>query len=121
VLYISETTPGVPDERVLKQATAERHALLINDKDFPMLVFLQRMTSTSIVLMRMPRARSRAKGEQLLDMVARYGTRLRGGHDRDSAARNPPPAASTCATAAGGEVTLPRRSPTVKEGAAPAS
>jgi len=42
-----------------------------------MLVFLQRMTSTSIVLMRMPRARSRAKGEQLLDMVARYGTRLR--------------------------------------------
>lgn len=77
VVYISETTPGVRDERVLQLATSERRVLLTNDKDFAMLAFLQRMTSTGIVLMRMPRARSHAKGQHLLDVVARYGARLR--------------------------------------------
>jgi predicted nuclease of predicted toxin-antitoxin system len=77
VLYISETAPGVPDERVLQQAAAERRVLLTNDKDFAMLAFLQRMTSAGIVLMRMPHARARAKGEHLLDLAARYGARLR--------------------------------------------
>ena len=60
VLYISETAPGVRDERVLQQATAERCVLLTNDKDFATLAFLQRLASAGIVLMRMPRARSHA-------------------------------------------------------------
>jgi predicted nuclease of predicted toxin-antitoxin system len=77
VLYISDTAPGVRDERVLRQATTERRVLLTNDKDFAMLAFLQRMTSAGIVLMRMPHARSRTKAQHLLDVVARYGTRLR--------------------------------------------
>jgi hypothetical protein len=76
VLYISETVPGVPDERVLQQAAAQRRVMLTNAKDFGMLAFLQRMTSAGIVLMRMPRARSRAKAQHLLDVVARYATRL---------------------------------------------
>jgi predicted nuclease of predicted toxin-antitoxin system len=77
VLSISETTPGARDEHVLQQATAERRVLVTNDKDFAMLAFLQRLASAGIVLLRMPRTRSRAKGEQLLTAVAHYGTRLR--------------------------------------------
>jgi len=77
VLHISETAPGVRDERVLQQARAERRVLLTNDKDFAALTFLQRLASTGIVLLRMPRARSRVKGDNLLEAVARYGAGLR--------------------------------------------
>src|SRR5215470_9998419 len=121
VLYISETTPGVPDERVLQaghcrtaRAADQRQGL--PDARVPAAHDLHQYRAHADAARPLPRQRRTA---------ARHGGPLRyplaGGHDRDSAVRNPPPAACTCATAAGGEVTLPRRSPTVKEGAAPAS
>lgn len=50
--------------------------LLTNDKDFAVLAFLQRASSIGIVLLRMPKLSSVAKGERVSQVIAELGGQL---------------------------------------------
>jgi predicted nuclease of predicted toxin-antitoxin system len=53
VLSVAESTPGMPDDRVLSRANDARSVLLTADKDFGELVFRQRRLHAGVVLLRL--------------------------------------------------------------------
>ena len=73
---VGEERPRCPDRIVLEWAREEHRVLLTNDKDFAVLAFLQRAASIGIVLLRMPRLSSLAKGERLSHVIAELGEQL---------------------------------------------
>lgn len=73
---IAEERPRCPDRIVLELARAERRVLVTNDKDFAVLTFLRRATATGIVLLRMPRLSSAAKGERVSSVLDKLGERV---------------------------------------------
>jgi predicted nuclease of predicted toxin-antitoxin system len=74
---IGDTRPGADDSYVLGRATRLRRILLTNDKDFAELAFLQRRASAGIVLLRLPRLRSRGKAERLIEVIGSEAKNLR--------------------------------------------
>jgi predicted nuclease of predicted toxin-antitoxin system len=76
VLSITETRPGTVDSAVLRIAAREHRVLVTNDKDFAALAFLQRRASGGIVLLRMPRWRSRRKAARLAEVIQAEGPSL---------------------------------------------
>jgi predicted nuclease of predicted toxin-antitoxin system len=51
---ITETQPGLPDERVLQKAHAIKAVLLTQDKDFGTLIFQQKRLTHGVLLIRLP-------------------------------------------------------------------
>ncbi len=77
VLEASTETHGAPDPAVLERSVAEGRILITNDKDFAELVFLQRKATAGVILVRLPRLRTRLKTERVLEVVGQQGERLR--------------------------------------------
>lgn len=53
VLYVAETTPGEPDEPLLRRASEEDRVLVTDDKDFGDLVVHRRLASAGVLLLRL--------------------------------------------------------------------
>ncbi|HEY8020112.1 MAG TPA: DUF5615 family PIN-like protein [Thermoanaerobaculia bacterium] len=69
---------GTPDEEVLRSALQEDCILLTNDKDFAELTFLQRRASAGIILLHLPRLRTREKALEVVKVVDDLGDSLVG-------------------------------------------
>jgi predicted nuclease of predicted toxin-antitoxin system len=69
---------GIRDNEVLTRSVLENRVLLTNDKDFAELAFLQRSASVGIVLIRLPRYRSKEKASRVAEVVETHGSRLEG-------------------------------------------
>lgn len=52
IFSVSELSPSIPDEQVLKLANKHKAILITADKDFGELVFRQKLAATGVVLVR---------------------------------------------------------------------
>ncbi|MBC8183333.1 DUF5615 family PIN-like protein [candidate division KSB1 bacterium] len=78
VLYVSEFAKSSPDDELLEKANQEYRILLTNDKDFGELVFLQRKSSSGVILMRFTNDDSSNKVKHISHLVTNYRDKLEG-------------------------------------------
>jgi predicted nuclease of predicted toxin-antitoxin system len=78
VTYIAETTPGVDDETVLRQALTEERILLTEDRDFSALIFRDAQQTHGIVLIRIQPSERTQKKIRILALVNDHGKQLPG-------------------------------------------
>jgi len=78
VEWVREVQPKASDTAVIARAQREQRILLTNDKDFAQLVYLQRLTTSGVVLLRLPALRSQQKARRLLAAVRQIGDDLAG-------------------------------------------
>ncbi len=77
VFEASVESPRAPDPLVLERSAREDRILITNDKDFAELAFLQRKATAGIVLVRLPKLRTRQKTKRVLEVIDQQGERLR--------------------------------------------
>jgi predicted nuclease of predicted toxin-antitoxin system len=76
VTSVAETSPGVPDEHVLR-LVADNDAILITaDKDFGEYVFRQKRAPKGVVFLRLAGWSPAAKAELVHSVVAKHGAEL---------------------------------------------
>lgn len=78
VLAVFERSPRAEDSAVIKLAASETRILLTEDKDFGSLVYVSRMASRGVILIRCPEIERSAMHAKLIDLVAKHGAGLRG-------------------------------------------
>jgi predicted nuclease of predicted toxin-antitoxin system len=76
VFSISESSPQIADEAVLKIANEQNRILLTSDKDFGELVFRLQLVSSGIVLLRLPQLTNEEKVSLTLKLVNEFGEKL---------------------------------------------
>jgi len=76
VLSISETSPRIADEAVLKIANDQNRILLTSDKDFGELVFRLKLVSSGIILCRLPQLNNEEKIALTLQCIKEFGDKL---------------------------------------------
>jgi predicted nuclease of predicted toxin-antitoxin system len=76
VFSISESSPQIADEVVLKIANEQNRILLTADKDFGELVFRLQLVTSGIVLFRLPQLSNDEKVTLILRFVKEFGDRL---------------------------------------------
>lgn len=69
VYWISENSPGIDDEEVLREANDRGAPLLTADKDFGELVFRQRLSHSGVILIRLPGVPNQNKAEIVSEAV----------------------------------------------------
>ncbi len=77
-MSIRETSAGVTDIVVLKQAAEANLILITEDQDFGELVIRRRLPVTGIVLLEMDPLSNQAEAERLSRVVAELGSQLEG-------------------------------------------
>lgn len=78
VRWILETNPTADDEVVLRISIEENCVLITQDKDFGEIVFRNRSAHTGIILMRLEGLSNRLRAESVLEVIEKYGEKLRG-------------------------------------------
>jgi len=77
VMAVVDVAPGSDDGAVIEMATREHRTFITEDRDFGQLVYASARTTAGVMLLRFP---ARARGELpaiVVDVVARYGEKLR--------------------------------------------
>jgi predicted nuclease of predicted toxin-antitoxin system len=77
VLSISELSPAINDNDVMKIANSENRILLTSDKDFGELVFRLKLISSGIVLFRIPELSNKEKATLAVKCVKEFETELK--------------------------------------------
>ena len=54
IISVKEIAPGAQDESVLKIANKDKRILITFDKDFGKLIYMQKMITTGVILLRFP-------------------------------------------------------------------
>lgn len=78
LLVISERSPRLADEEVLRIAVDDGRILITNDKDFAELVFLQGKLPHGVILLRMPRLSTDSKSRRVAQVLADGTLRFEG-------------------------------------------
>jgi predicted nuclease of predicted toxin-antitoxin system len=78
VLAIRETSPGVTDDDVARQALREGRVLLTEDKDFGQLCCATSATSPGVALIRYPSDACASLGKSVVAVVDKLGGRIHG-------------------------------------------
>jgi predicted nuclease of predicted toxin-antitoxin system len=78
VLAVSEFQHRSVDKDLMDLALAEDRILGTEDKDFGWLVFVGRMDSPGVILIRFPASARRLLAEEILKLVSEYASRLVG-------------------------------------------
>jgi predicted nuclease of predicted toxin-antitoxin system len=78
VLAVSELQHRSVDKDVLDLALAENRILLTEDKDFGWLVFVGRMDSPGVILIRFPASARRSLADTILKLVSDHALQLVG-------------------------------------------
>ena len=74
VLWVRESMPGTPDDRVLARALAERRLLLTFDKDFGALVYRRgKAAATGVLLFRISQPSAAAVAAAVIRILASRG------------------------------------------------
>jgi predicted nuclease of predicted toxin-antitoxin system len=76
IVAVSETSPRLPDEKVLAQSRDQGRVLLTEDKDFGELVYSGGLANAGVILIRFP---AKARGEivnAVVETVNRAGATL---------------------------------------------
>lgn len=76
VIYVAESEPGIPDERVLASSNERRALLLTADKDFGELTFRLRRVHGGVVLLRLAGLSLDAKVEVVAAAFATHGAKF---------------------------------------------
>jgi predicted nuclease of predicted toxin-antitoxin system len=76
VIAIAEVSPRIPDEQVLRLASAEGRVLVTEDKDFGELVYAQKQVMSGVVLLRFPGDARTTMAQATVDAVKAIGTNL---------------------------------------------
>ena len=77
VTAAADVCPGASDESVLAFAERTDAVLVTNDKDFAQHAFLQQQARRGIVLVRLPRWRSKEKAARVVQAIADASSGLR--------------------------------------------
>jgi predicted nuclease of predicted toxin-antitoxin system len=78
ILSISELSPSIEDNEVLKIANHENRILLTSDKDFGELVFRLKLISSGIVLFRIPELSNKEKAALAVKCIEEFQAELQG-------------------------------------------
>lgn len=78
VKWVSDFSPKMDDEALIKLAKAEKRILLTNDKDFGELVFLQKKLSHGIILLRVKGQETDLKVKLIKRVMKEYSEKLSG-------------------------------------------
>lgn len=78
IKWVSDFSPKMDDENLIKLARAEKRVLLTNDKDFGELVFLQKRLSHGIILLRVKGQETGLKVTLIKRLMAEYDEKLSG-------------------------------------------
>jgi predicted nuclease of predicted toxin-antitoxin system len=78
VLAVVEWMTRSDDEVLIRQAAEEQRILLTEDKDFGWLVYVSRMDSAGVILIRYPGQARDALGEAIVALVKEHGEEIGG-------------------------------------------
>lgn len=78
VLSISELSPSIDDNDVLKIANKENRVLLTSDKDFGELVFRLKLISSGIILFRIPELSNKEKATLAVKCIKEFEAEMQG-------------------------------------------
>jgi predicted nuclease of predicted toxin-antitoxin system len=76
--WVADLAPSVPDEEVLRLATAAGAVLLTDDKDFGELVYRRGLGHSGVILMRLEGLPNAAKADIVSEAVRAYGAEMMG-------------------------------------------
>lgn len=69
VLYITESNPGITDEKVLEKSNEEKALLITADKDFGEIVYRQKKVSSGVILLRLEGLSNEKKSEIVAQVI----------------------------------------------------
>ncbi len=78
VLYITEKTPSIKDEKIIQLALKENRILITNDKDFGELVFHYGQITSGIILIRSKDKSSQKKLELVKQLLKEIKNKISG-------------------------------------------
>jgi predicted nuclease of predicted toxin-antitoxin system len=78
IAWVSDFSPKMDDENLIKFARTEKRILLTNDKDFGELVFLQKKLSHGIILLRVKGQETGLKVKLMKRLMEEYAEKLAG-------------------------------------------
>jgi len=78
VTYVTESSPAITDEEVIKIANSESRILITNDKDFGELIFRQGRITQGILLIRASNEESSNKIRLVKEVLKKVKNKLRG-------------------------------------------
>lgn len=76
VMYITEISPAIADDEVLKVASQGGALLLTDDKDFGELVYHQHQQTLGVLYIRLPKLSNSAKANTIEQVLTNYGAQL---------------------------------------------
>jgi predicted nuclease of predicted toxin-antitoxin system len=76
VQYVAEDSPSTPDKNVLSRALADERIVLTEDRDFCELVFLNKLPTYGIVLVRINPLRRQEKISRVREVFANHAAEL---------------------------------------------
>ncbi len=76
--WVAELAPSVPDEEVLRRATADEAALVTEDKDFGELVYRRRLGHAGVILVRLEGLPNAMKAEIVSEALRAFGKEMAG-------------------------------------------
>ncbi len=78
IKWVSDFSPKMDDENLIKLARTEKRILLTNDKDFGELVFLQKRLTHGIILVRVKGQETGLKVKLIKRLMEEYAEKLSG-------------------------------------------
>ena len=76
VSYISEISPGVDDQTVIRIANENNSILITSDKDFGELAFRQNLVHDGIILLRLQNYHSKIKADIVVKFIKEHKNKL---------------------------------------------
>jgi len=78
VVSIAETTPGAPDDDILKAADADGRILITEDGDFGEMVIRQRLSPQGVILLELDRLANATEADTVAEVISTHAERLPG-------------------------------------------
>ncbi|MBA3871237.1 MAG: DUF5615 family PIN-like protein [Anaerolineae bacterium] len=76
VEYVAEDAPSTPDKSVLSRALADERIIVTEDRDFCELVFLNKLPTYGIILVRINQAKRQEKIQRVREVFAHHSAEL---------------------------------------------
>ena len=76
VQYVAEDSPSTPDKNVLSRGLRDERIIVTEDRDFCELVFLNKLPTYGIVLVRINQAKRKEKLERVREVFATHASSL---------------------------------------------
>ncbi|MEA2879098.1 MAG: hypothetical protein QOF14_4294 [Hyphomicrobiales bacterium] len=78
VVSVAETTPGAPDDDILKAADAAGRILITEDGDFGEMVIRQRLSPQGVILLELDRLTNATEADVVAEVISTHAERLAG-------------------------------------------